>query len=276
MKKIVYLVFLLAVGSALALQLPVLAEDNEISNTSAVPTSTTNNLEASSTPELKPEPKQERVQELAGLEKIPSPDKINLFTQIKKVGKDLFGVRKASSTIANIQKNDDKKVSSATNELMKKIEEAKKKGLEKIISLDQVKFFDKITKIGNDLFGLKKKGVYVLPALNAEQQACVASAIDAKDTKVSEAATANATAVAAAISARGTCQKEALSLVSGHEEAIKACNQTFQISVRAAAEKVKNTQKTTWETYRVSLKECSNMANSAEIMIEDGGNEMIK
>lgn len=288
MKKTISLVLVVAFIFALALQLPVLAEDNETATVSAVTTSAVSS-ESTSTPEIKPEPvttsvkpeprkeeRKEEKKEMSGMEKIPSPDKINLFTQIKKVGKDLFGIRKASSTISNIQKNDDKKASNTTNELMKKLEEAKKIGLEKIVSLEQVKFFDKITKIGNDLFGIKKKGAYVLPALSTEQQTCVASAIDAKDTKVSESITTNATEVAAAISTRGTCHKTALSLTSGREEAVKVCNQTFQTSIKAAAEKVKTAQKTTWEAYRTSLKECSKMANSAEIMIEDGGNEIIK
>jgi len=288
MKKTISLVLVVAFVFSLALQLPVFAEDNETEVVSTVTTSAVNSESTSATevkadvtttsvkPEPRKEEKKEEKKEMSGMERIPSPDKINLFTQIKKVGKDLFGIRKSSSTIANIQKNDDKKASSTTNVLVKKLEEAKKLGLEKIVSLEQVKFFDKITKVGNDLFGIKKPGTYVLPALSTEQQTCVAAAIDAKDAKTSETITTNASEVTAAITARGICHKAAISLTSGREEAVKACNKSFQESVKAAAEKVKTTQKSTWEAYRTSLKECSKMANSAEIMIEDGGNEIIK
>jgi hypothetical protein len=292
MKKTISLVLVVAFVFALALQLPVFAEDNETNTSAAVPVLTSANIETATTSVVKPEPRKEEKKEMSGMERIPSPDKINLFTQIKKIGKDLFGIRKASSTIANIQKNDDKKsdsatanvkknddkkVNGATNELVKKLEEAKKLGLEKIVSLEQVKFFDKITKVGNDLFGIKKPGTYVLPSLSAEQQTCVAAAIDAKDTKISEIITANASGVTTTITARGTCHKAAISLTSGREDAIKACNKIFQESTKAASEKVKTAQKSAWETYRSSLKECSKMTNSSsEIMIEDGGNEIIK
>ncbi len=247
MKKTISLVLVLAFACALLLQLPVLASDEVVTTTKAT----------------------------SSLEKILSPEQMNMYREIRKVGNDLFGIRKASSTIANITKNDEKKAEAAKNALEKKLAEIKKAGLEKIISLDQVKLFDKITKVGNDLFGVKKKGALVLPAMNEELIGCVSSAIDAKDASINITFTDSATEITTAIDARGTCQKEALKLNSGREEAVKACARTFQEATKTANEKAKRGQQEAWNTYKVSLKACSSAASTTEIVIEDGG-EILK
>lgn len=256
MKKTISLVLVFAFIFTLAWQLPVLAEDNEqdAETTTIVATSTTTLVATSS------------------LEKIPSPALINLYNQIKKIGGDLFGIRKATSTIANIQKNDDKKATSTSNSLEKKIEELKKAGLEKIVSLDQTKLYDKITKVGKDLFGIKKReAVKTLPALSADALTCVSAAIDAKDSSINISLTSAATTITAAIDARGTCQKAALALNTGREDALKVCNKTFQEATKKANNEAKTSQKNTWETYKNSLKTCATTASTTEITIEDGG-----
>lgn len=303
MKKTISLVLVFAFVFALALQLPVLAEDNnESAPTLLITTSiaTTIDETASSSLEKIPSPdKMNLYREIkkigndlfgirkasstiikitkndnkatSSLEKIPSPDKMNLYREIRKIGNDLFGIRKASSTTANIIKNDDKEASSTLSALDKKIQEAKKAGLTKINSLDQVKLFDKITKIGNDLFGMKKKGANILPAMNSDLIACVSTAIDTKDNSVNAAfATANSE-MASAISARGTCQKAALALTSEREDAIKACNESFQKTSKTANEKMRKIQQESWNAYKISLKACSANASTTEIVIEDGG-----
>lgn len=247
MKKTISLVLVLAFACALLLQLPVLASDEVVTTTKAT----------------------------SSLEKILSPEQMNMYREIRKVGNDLFGIRKASSTIANITKNDEKKAEAAKNALEKKLAEIKKAGLEKIISLDQVKLFDKITKVGNDLFGVKKKGALVLPAMSEELISCVSSAIDAKDSGINVSFTNSATEVTTAIEVRGTCQKSALKLTSGREEALKACNKTFQETTKASREKAQKAQQEAWNTYKTSLKSCSVSASTSEINIEDGG-EILK
>ncbi len=251
MKKTISLVLILVFASVLIIGLPVLADENTTTTTRITTT-----LEKS-TP--------------LNLEKIPSPEKMNLYREIKKVGNDLFGIRKASSTIANITKNDDKKASSTLTAIQKKIQEAKKSGLEKISSLDQIKLFEKITKIGNDLFGIKKKGVTVLPAMDTETVTCVSSAIDAKDTSVGAALTDSAVEINKAINTRNACQKNVLTLTSERESALKTCNKIFQETAKTINEKAKKTQQEAWNTYKKSLKSCSTTTNTAEITIEDGG-----
>ena len=248
MKKTISLVLVFAFVFTLALQFPVLAEDNATA-TLLISSRATTSLATSS------------------LEKISSPDKINLFNQIKKIGDDLFGIRKATSTILKIETNK----GTTTSEITKKITTAQKAGLEKITSLEQVKFFEKITKIGNDLFGIKKKGANVLPAMSSDTITCVSTAIDTKDTKISEALTAATSEITAAITTRGTCQKAALALASGREDAIQACNKTFQAAVKTANDKAKKSQNDIWATYKTSLKACSTTATSTAIMIEDSG-----
>lgn len=236
MKKTSSLVLALTFVFALVLQVPVLAE---------------NNSEAS-----KPMLISIKQDDTTNLEKIPSPAHINLFEKIKKVGTDLFGVRKASTTATAVEK---------------KIEELKQSGLEKIISLEQVKFFDKITKVGNDLFGIKKPGTIILPAMTPELITCVSSAIDAKDTSISVSFTNAAAEITSAIEVRGTCQKEALTLNSDREGALKICNKDFQEATKVANDRAKKAQQETWVVYKNSLKDCSSKAKTGDINIEDGG-----
>ena len=266
MKKTISLVLVFAFIFTLALQLPVLATDNADATTGTTTVATTTT--ATTTVETNQDtPKTE-----SSLEKITSPALINLYNQIKKIGKDLFGVKKASSTVASIQKNDDKKATSTPSEVEKKINELKKSGLEKITSLEQTKLYDKITKVGKDLFGIKKGGaIKTLPVLSADALTCVSAAIDAKDSSVNISLTSAATEITAAIDARGTCQKAALALSTGREDALKVCNKTFQDTTKKANETAKTSQKNTWETYKASLKTCATTASTTEINIEDGG-----
>ncbi len=252
MKKTISLVLAFVFIFILALQLPVLAENNNETTTTTTIKTTSNKLASSS------------------FEKIPSPDKINLFTNIRKIGNDLFGIKKASSTIAKITQNDEKKAEAAKNALEKRVTELKKAGLEKITSLGQIKFFEKITKVGNDLFGIKKKGAIFLPKMTPELIACTSAAITAKDTSINISLTTSTTEITAAIDARGTCQKAAIALASGQEEALKVCNDTFKTTAKASYEKARKAQQEAWEVYKTSLKNCS-----PEISLEDGG-EILK
>jgi len=276
MKKTISLVLVFTFIFVLALQLPVLADDITGTATetpmliSANPeaTSTATSTDANIPPRPEPRTGELRptstppVKSTSTLERIPSPAHINLFEQIKKIGNDLFGIKKATNTTTQL-------TTSTPSAIEKKISDLKKAGLEKIASLDQTKLFDKITKIGKDLFGIKKSGINVLPTMTPEIVTCTSAAIDAKDTSISTALSTSASDITAAITARGTCQKTALALTSGVGDAIKVCNTTFQDAVKTANDKVKTTQKNTWDTYKTSLKTCS-----AGLNIEDGGDAL--
>lgn len=222
MKKTISIVLMFSFAFILAAQMPVLAEDAATSTVT--------------------------------LEKISSPEKIKLFEQIKKIGNDLFGIKKLESTKATSTK--------ATSTL------------EKIISLDQVKLFGQIKKIGNDLFGIRKNNVYVLPTLTTDSITCISAAIDAKDAKNSEALTAATAEITSAITARGICQKAALVVTSEKMSAINACNKTFTNAHKTANDKVKTAQKEAWTAYSASLKTCATNAKVTEIKIEDGGQDV--
>jgi hypothetical protein len=269
MKKTISLVLVFAFILALAVKLPALADD-----ASGTPMLISANPEATSTATStefrQPEPKNGT----STLEKIPSPAHINLFNQIKKIGNDLFGIRKSTSTPTSTLEI--KKATSTPNAIDKKIEDLKKAGLEKITSLENLGLFEKITKIGKDLFGIKKKGAMILPTMTPDLITCTSAAIDAKDVSINISLTNSTTDVTTAIDARGVCQKAALALASGNEDAIKACNKNFQDAVKAANDKAKASQKTTWDAYTVSLKACSATASTTEITIEDGGNVLSK
>lgn len=198
-----------------------------------------------------------------GKEKINHPDQVKFFDKITKIGNALFGVRK----------NDDKKPENISST-----------SLEKIPSPDKISLFEKITKVGNSLFGVRKNGLQSLdgskpaklPVMDGTTIDCVSAAIDAKDATTYNALTEATIDIAKAITVRGTCQKTALSLISGDRpEEIRVCNKAFQEKSKKAYETAKNLQKEAWKTYELSLKECTKKnsvsSEAAEIIIEDGG-----
>jgi len=227
MKKTISLALVFSFIFALALQLPVLAED---ATSSADVISAQINQEASSS--------------ATDLEKIPSPEHINYFKEIKKIGSSLFGIKKSEAEIEKIKQHNAESIKEISTEGLEKIsspehislfEKIKKIGkdlfgvkksennqatstpenksdsLEKISSPDQIRLFEKIKKVGDDLFGIRKEKSKeksnVLPAMSAELITCASNAIDAKDSTVSGALATSSAEIVAAISARGTCQK---------------------------------------------------------------------
>lgn len=290
MKKTISLALVFSFIFALAVQMPVLAED---ATSSANVISAQVNQEASSS--------------TTDLEKIPSPEHINYFKEIKKIGSSLFGIKKSETEIEKIKQRNTESVKATSTEGLEKIsspehmnlfEKIKKVGkdlfgvkktnvkatsttavknpnLEKIVSLDQLSLFDQVKKIGNDLFGIRKKATSTLPVMTTELLACVSSAIDAKDIAISGAYTALVTDINNAITTRGTCQKAALVLTSERQSAINACNNTFnEDSVVPAQLKADKIAKDAWVTYNASLKTCAKNANTTEIKIEDGGQNL--
>ena len=113
-----------------------------------------------------------------------------------------------------------------------------------------------------------------LPTMTKDLLACTGTAIDTKDSKVSEALTTAASEIASAIATRGTCQKTALALSSEQQGALNTCNKAFQDASKKANEKARSVQKTVWTAYLSDLKTCSDTAKSTLIRIEDGGQNM--
>lgn len=317
MKKTISLALVFSFIFALALQLPALAIDTATSteatgSNSEVPMLTSTNSASTSTPEATNEPtvatttveipRTSTTTATSSLEKIPSPEYIKYFREIKKMGDSLFGIKKPTAEIEKIKQEIkatstvglEKIQSPAHINLFEKIIKigqdlfgikksetnatstkatstlaTKATSLEKIVSLSDVKFFDQIKKIGNDLFGIRKEGVYVLPSMTSDQITCVSQAIDAKDSKISDALTMATAEINSAISARGVCQKAALSMNTERQGALNVCSKTFMEAQKKASEKTRSTQKEIWTVYNSSLKTCS--AGTTEIKIEDGG-----
>jgi len=310
MKKTISLVLVLAFMFSLAINLPVLAEDNTGVATET-PMLISTNVEATSTVATSTT--------TTNLEKIPSQEYMKYFREIRKIGDALFGIRKpaaeieklkqenkATSTTAAIHQ-ESRATSTATTTLEKipspahidLFKEIKKIGdalfgvrkasstievkatttpnkLERIASLEQTKLFEKITKIGKDLFGIRKGGALkTLPTMTTELITCSSAAIDTKDTAISAALSAASSDIAAAITARGTCQKAALAAGSEVQGSLNKCNKAFQEAAKVANDKAKTAQQDIWTTYKASLKTCSTTASTTEIVIEDGG-EVLK
>lgn len=302
MKKNLALVLAFAFILALAINLPVKAEDE--ATTTAITTTAATSTVVTDFEDIKKEDSGNI--DTSKYEKIPSPDYIRYFKQIIKKDGSLFGIRiehnatataaikkvedrKASTTLEKIASPDQikffEKITKIGNALFgikkndSKLENSASTSLEKIASPEQIKFFEKITKIGNALFGIRKDDApRRLPVMNTETITCVSNAIDVKDAAVTSAFTKATTDITAAITVRGTCQKTALNLTSGdRQEAINVCNKAFQETGKKANETAKAAQKAAWTTYDNSLKECARTntaATSSSIMIEDGGQKM--
>lgn len=66
----------------------------------------------------------------AELEKIPSPQHLNLYEKVKKVGNSLWGIKKTGQ---------------------------EREKLEKISTLKEIYLYEKVKKVGNALWGVRKK-----------------------------------------------------------------------------------------------------------------------
>jgi hypothetical protein len=181
------------------------------------------------------------------LEKIPSPEQIKNFQMIKKIGKDLFGIRKGTSTTPI---------------------------LEKIDHPGLINMFEKIRKIGSALWGIRKKVVADLFIITPETSACVAKAIDVKDKAIMARVTAAALELNTAISTRSSCQQAAVIATTTPRSVLNGCVKTFNEAQKKIKDASNKVQEDSWKIYKDSLKACAVTASStmAIPMIEDGGN----
>ncbi len=217
------------------------------------------------------------------LEKIPSPDQIRYFRVIKKENGALFGIR--------LEKMEKAEKSEKADESLRKNENVSagnnRGQLEKILAPQFIGLYEKIQKVGNSLWGVKKnsddkdevKNSPKYREVTAEMRACVAAAIDAKDEALKARVTVTATELNAAITARGECQKNAIVSLENQRENLNICVKNFQMKHKEIMNKAKEAQQAAWKTYQTSLKAClpNTVATStAEIMIEDGGSAALE
>lgn len=233
-------------------------------------------------PPEKPEPKSDATSSGEGKRvKIPSPEQIKFFQDIKKIGNSLFGIMKKN---ANMNGTTPSLENKSTEPTMTNGTTGEQQ-TEKILSPDMIKFYTAIKKIGTSLFGVRKDGTgpkNVAPKahhiVTAEESACVIAAIKAKDQTVVDGKTAETTAFNAAVVARTDCQTAALGTTDGQAVALALCAKNFAAASGQARETFAKLQKDAWTKYVASLKSCvptsgttsGGTTNGGDIMIEDG------
>ena len=278
MKKILALTLLLALVFSVFAFLPARAEDdyNDDADEEKVEVIMTTNA-------------------AGNLEKISSPDQIRYFRVIKKENGALYGIRLEKMEKAEKSEKSEKmekaEKSEKADESLRKNENVSASNnrgqLEKILAPQFIGLYERIQKVGNSLWGVKRNGddkdeVKNIPKyreITAEMRVCVAAAIDAKDEALKARVTVTGTELNEAITARGECQKNAIASLENQRENLNVCVKNFQVKHKEIVNKSKEVQQAAWKTYQTSLKAClPNIVSTstAEIMIEDGGSAALE
>jgi hypothetical protein len=241
------------------------------------------------------------------LVKIPNPDYIKYFREIRQIGASLYGIlinsanglmgniQPTSGTTPTAQNSSTAPTATATGGTIGGVGQTTQQ-LEKILSPDMIKFYTAIKKIGSSLFGVRLGGSVpgnVTPkpyrVVTAEESACVISAIKAKDQAITDGKTAEATAFNAAVAARTACQTTALGGIDGQLAALQTCAKSFVTAAKQSQATFAKAQKDAWTTYTAALKVCGPAPSttaggiapgtatggttpSGDIMVEDGSN----
>jgi hypothetical protein len=166
-------------------------------------------------------------------EKIPSPEHIKLYKNIRKVDKSLYGIRIKSS-------NDTK-----PNE-------------EKILSLEDVKYFSHIRKVGESLYGIRIDAKAAPVQLTAETLACAKTALGKREDAAIIAYDTYATSIKEALAKRKTDQMAAMEIIdqSARRKALAKAlidfNKARELAVKNRHESIKKAA----ETFRLETKTC--------------------
>ena len=309
MKKIITLALLAAMSTAVFGSLPAKADDNANTATavSVVTTSAPNDtLERIPSPEqikyfrvmknengalfgIRLQTKEQMRQDDAAinsntaasatgtLERIPSPEQIKYFKVIKKENGALFGIRLSAN-------NQDQQSERADTNSQGTLANAKSQ-LEKILAPQFINLYEKVQRIGDSLWGIKKSDD-VKPAVKPRivttaMIECVSKAIDKKDEALKNRVTLTAEAVNTAITARSECQKNAIKSTENQLENLQACVKDFQAKNQEIMKQTKDDQQKIWKLYQTDLKSCSaldpvvttsaDLNQVSDLMIEDGG-----
>jgi hypothetical protein len=204
-------------------------------------------------------------------EKISNPGEIKLFEQIKKIGNDLFGIKKQiKGNVATTTITVATTTSASTTKTI----------LEKISNPGEIKLFEKIQKIGSALWGFRKIAANTAntPTLvKPEAIQCVKDAINKKDAAIKTALSSQVQAVLTAIDSRTACQSAALDQTTGQAQADanKVCVATYTKSIKDNNTTLNNSKNDNWKIYKSDLKICSGIVSTSssstgDIMINDG------
>lgn len=178
----------------------------------------------------------------SNLEKISSPAEIKNFGNIKKIGTELWGIRK--------------------------------RVMEKINSLQDLENFEAVKKIGNNLWGIRKIDSQAL--ITPEAATCVKTAIDKKDTAIKDALSNVSSNLANLLDQRNICQKTALdkTTIKEQKEANNICINNFKKDMLDGRKTLREAHKNIWDTYKTDLKACEKLqpkASALPIRFDDGG-----
>ncbi|MFA5184016.1 MAG: hypothetical protein WC456_00645 [Patescibacteria group bacterium] len=224
------------------------------------------------------------------LEKILTPDQIKNYQGVIKKGNSLYGVRieKMEQALKDLKTEFKNLTADAANSSSTPASSTAQR-LEKILTPGQISLYEKITKVGTSLWGIKKRVVEALrpkasstPAVISNlESACVVSAIDIKDKALTEKVTAAATGLNAAITARSTCQQAAVQTTDNQRVNLEACIKAFKLAHQAVNETARLAQQSIWKTYQASLKACRpatspGTVETEEIKVEDGGEDLME
>jgi hypothetical protein len=232
----------------------------------------------------------------SSLEKIPSPEQIKNFTNIKKEGNALFGVR-IQQLETKIQGLGDKlkealnkpavRMATSTNPTPNTIASSTK-GLEKISNPKEIALFEKIKQVGTTLWGYRKATKENLGAsvLTSETVTCLKTAIDKKDMAVKDSIASSSESLIKATTDRNTCQKYSLDKPNNSEimQGFKICKDNFNNAIKESRMSSKKFRDAAWKVYQQEVKACyktNTTATSTEIkseganvLLDDGGNNL--
>lgn len=215
------------------------------------------------------------------LEKIPSPDQIRNFKVMKNINGSLYGIRLKNITNQEIKTQAQAQVNSSVK--LEKRATSSNLSLEKISSPQFIKDYEKIQKIGNALWGVKKvnnaQKTNSYRQVSGEIKDCVSKAITAKDDALKEYLSKNNDSLLSLISARQACQLLALETLDRQADKIASCNRDFQAKHQNIIKSMKESHAKIWNQYRQDLKSCSPASDSqseAPLIIEDGGSVLME
>jgi len=268
---------------------PVIPENDNVGQTPAAPPQPT--LHNGNTPPMTG--MNAPVSSAGKLQKIPTPDHIKLFTNIRQIGNSLFGLLKniGNGTAPTQNHGESTGTPGAAGANPSATAAPSGQNMEKILSPDLIKFFTGIKKIGSSLFGMRIGGTAQHPVVTSDESACVIAAIQAKDQAATSAVNDYASAFAAAVSARTACQTAALGSTDGQQDALAKCVKAFTAAAVQAKAAQAKAQAAAWSDYRTALRACAPAASSVNsnsnantgtpaanasggILIEDGGDSI--
>ena len=207
-------------------------------------------------------------------EKILSPDQIKNYRDIIKEGNTLYGVL-VKKIQDYAQPQDDGKVDLNPTT-------ASRAGLEKILRPDLIPLYEKVQKVGNALWGMRRAVLVSTssPVVLPENGDCVANAINIKDKAVMKLVTNSASDFNQVIAARSACQQAAVRTEKNQREEIVSCIQTYQKIIRYNQEAQKKGLQDILMDYRGALDSCQMISHQPKdettaVLVEDGGNALL-